>query len=70
MRSAAQVIGWIWVVFISLAILYDLFTVGLNKKLLMLLVVNAVTAIPGVLLILWGRKPKGKATDVLDEEEE
>lgn len=67
MRIAAQVIGWIWVVFISLAIVYDLFTIGLNKKLLMLLVVNTVTAIPGVLLIFWGRKPTGKATDISDE---
>lgn len=67
MRRAAHFIGWLWVVFISLAIVYDLFTIGLNKKLLMLLVVNAATAIPGVLLIFWGRKPTGKATDIPDE---
>lgn len=68
MRGVAKVIGWVWVLFISVAVVYQFFETRPAMWLINLFV-YAILGAPGVVLIFWGREAAGKSTDKEDEGE-
>ena len=67
MRGIAQIVGWLWIGFNGLAAIYGFFfscsnleegliVVCIGSKGLILLLGSAVLAIPGILLVVWGRR--------------
>lgn len=69
MRILAQVIGWIWLAWIAYVILGTLVISliaipgissdgGVGPKLFVEELINLFLAIPGVLLVVWGRRRK------------
>ena len=60
MRDFAQIVGWGWMGFITLSILYSVITgIGEGRSIRLIqgeVIVEIILGIPGLLLVRWGRR--------------
>lgn len=56
MRTLAGVIGWLWIAFNGIGVVYELFDLGFSGKWLIMLFALTGAASPGMVLVWWGRR--------------